>query len=310
MPYLDVFSVPHFYSLTSKPSHSAPTIVFVHGWLLSHRYWQPVIECLADDFQCLSYDLRGFGASNGVVERQLPSHALPVPNYHPFSLAAYAQDLGALLEALNLKSVWIVGHSLGGSIALWTAQLFPQRVAGVICVNAGGGLYLPDEFARFRQAGKQIVKWRPRWLASVPFMDCIFAKLMVFKPLALQWGEHRVTDLLAAEPEAAMGVLLESTTESEVHCLPRVVANLKQPAYFIAGAEDTVMEEKYVRHLASFHRLFESAEGNVRMLTECGHMAMVEQPQALARVIQKILAASSVPIRSPKTANPAFKKAG
>jgi pimeloyl-ACP methyl ester carboxylesterase len=88
------------------------------------------------------------------------------------------------------------------------------------------------------------------------------------------------------------------------------VANLKQPAYFIAGAEDTVMEEKYVRHLASFHPLFESAEGNVRVLSDCGHMAMVEQPQQLAETLQKLLPVRPASSRSPSATNPVFKKAG
>jgi len=303
MAYLNVFGVPHAYHLTPQTEKTSVTLVFVHGWLLSQRYWQPVMACLPPEFQCLSYDLRGFGQSNQELEARSPapldSPAVIPP--HPYSLEAYAEDLGALLAALELNTpVWLVGHSLGGSVALWAAKLFPQQVQGVICVNAGGGVYLPDEFARFRQAGEQIVRWRPAWLRSLPFVHCAFARLMVFEPLALAWGEKRVADLLAAHPEAAKGVLLESTTEAEVHRLPQVVANLQQPAYFLAGAEDTVMEVKYVKHLASFHPLFESAEGNVRVLPDCGHMAMVEQPAALARAIQDLAIAIAPPNVTPQ----------
>lgn len=294
MTYLDVFSIPHAYRLTPKPDRADVAIVFVHGWLLSQDYWQPVTDLLEDDFQCLTYDLRGFGRSNRGLESRSRVSLWQDPNDSSFSLAAYAQDLGTLIDSLGLKSVWLVGHSLGGSVALWTAKLFPHCVQGVICVNAGGGVYLPDEFARFRKAGEQIVRWRPRWLRRLPFVDYAFSKLMVFKPLALHWGKKRVADLLSAHRAAAIGVLLESTTEAEVHRLPRVVASLTQPIYFIAGAEDMVMEEKYVKHLASFHPLFESAEGNVRVLPECGHMAMVEQPNGLAEIIRELIPASRV----------------
>lgn len=288
MPYLDIYCVPHSYQLTPAKTSSPITLVFIHGWLLSQRYWQPVLDSLKDDFQCLTYDLRGFGESNVKVEaRSLTTASETGDSSHPFSLKAYAEDLGALLAALDLKSVWLVGHSLGGSVALWAANLFPDCVQGVICVNAGGGVYLPDEFARFRAAGRQIVRWRPRWLQSVPFIDCAFAQMMVAQPLALSWGHQRVTDLLAADRDAAAGVLLESTTESEVHSLPKVVAGLQQPAYFIAGADDAVMEVKYVNHLASYHRLFETPQGNVTVLPECGHMAMVEQPDAIAATIRE-----------------------
>lgn len=289
MPYTDVFQVPHFYTLTEKPPSSHTAVVFVHGWLLSQQYWQPVTDALRGNFQCLSYDLRGFGRSNTALDqRSLPTHA-PLQAFSAYSLGAYAQDLGQLLTQLELDTVWLVGHSLGGSIALWAAKLFPERVQGVICVNAGGGVYLPQEFAQFRRAGQQIVRWRPSWLTALPFLKYAFARLMVARPLTADWGEQRLIDLLAAHQAAATGSLLESTTEAEVHRLPRVVASLQQPVYFTAGAKDTVMAEKYVRHLASFHPLFEEPQGNVRVLQECGHMAMVEQPVALAQSIQAVL---------------------
>lgn len=293
MPYSTIFNVPHFYALTAKAAPSRPPLVFVHGWLLSHQYWQPIIQQLDDDFQCLSYDLRGFGASNTHLERR---HCHSVPGSYAgdsaYSLEAYAQDLGKLLLSLNVTNAWLIGHSLGGSIALWAAKLFPDLVDGVICVNAGGGVYLPGEFKRFRQAGQQIVRWRPAWLASVPLMPYLFTRLMVFKPLTQQWGTQRLADLLAAHEAAALGALLESTTEIAVHRLPQVVANLQQPAYFIAGANDTIMEEQYVRHLASFHRAFQDSDNNVAVLPECGHMAMLEQPIALVQMIRSMLSAA------------------
>ncbi|MGF1521998.1 MAG: alpha/beta fold hydrolase [Leptolyngbyaceae cyanobacterium] len=288
MPYINVFGVPHAYTLTAKSSNANATIVFIHGWLLSQQYWQPVVRSLQQDHQCLSYDLRGFGDSNADIERR-SGWAEHSQDKSTYSLEAYARDLGRLLESLNLSAVWLVGHSLGGSVALWAAKLFSKRVAGVICVNAGGGVYLPDEFRKFQQAGQQIVRWRGTWLASFPFVAHAFARLMVAKPLQPAWGKQRVADLLAAHEEAAIGALLESTTEAEVHLLPQVVAGLEQPVYFIAGRDDTVMEEKYVHHLASFHALFRGSNSNVTVLPECGHMAMVEQPIALAQTIQKLL---------------------
>jgi 2-succinyl-6-hydroxy-2,4-cyclohexadiene-1-carboxylate synthase len=287
MSYVTVRAIPHRYRLTpDRPG--ADTLVFIHGWLLSHRYWAPVTDQLQSHHRCLSYDLRGFGQS---IPEGAPSAELPVPSGEttPYSLAAYARDLNALLQALNLTSVWLVGHSLGGSIALWAASLWPERVKGVICVNAGGGIYLPEEFERFRAAGQQIVRWRSPWLARLPLLDHAFARLMVATPLPCQWGRQRLQDLVAAHPDAALGALLDSTTEAEVHQLPQVVASLRQPAYFIAGGQDQVMEERFVRHLASFHPLFDQPTGNVSVLDGCGHMAMVEQPQALAAELQRCL---------------------
>ncbi|XPM57800.2 MAG: alpha/beta fold hydrolase [Leptolyngbya sp. IPPAS B-1204] len=96
--------------------------------------------------------------------------------------------------------------------------------------------------------------------------------------------------MVAAQPEAALGALLDSTTEAEVHRLPQVVARLQQPVHFIAGANDTMMEPKYVHHLASFHPSFEFCGNNVSEISDCGHLSMVEQPDAVANEIQTVLA--------------------
>jgi pimeloyl-ACP methyl ester carboxylesterase len=281
MPTISVLGVPHRYDLTA-PTHSSEVLVFVHGWLLSRNYWQPLTQRLAIDHQCLTYDLRGFGESQ-------PNRSPDQQGESLYSLQAYAKDLESLLEALNLSNVWLIGHSLGGSIALWAADQMSDRVRGVICLNAGGGIYLKEEFERFRNAGQQIVKMRPRWLCRVPWIDLLFVRASVVKAIDRQWAKQRLIDFVIADSEAALGTLLDSTTEAEVHSLPQVVARLKQPVYFIAGSKDPIMEPKYVRHLASFHALFGDCGENVFEISDCGHLAMVEQTEAVALQIRAIV---------------------
>ncbi|UBF25172.1 alpha/beta hydrolase [Kovacikia minuta CCNUW1] len=283
MPIIDILGVPHAYELT-EPTHSREVLVFIHGWLLSRSYWQPLIELLSSDFQCLSYDLRGFGASQLTQQVNLQQMSAD------YSLAAYARDLGILLKSLNLSHVWLVGHSLGGSIALWGADHLPELIQGVICINAGGGIYLKEEFERFRSVGQRLVKFRPRWLCYVPLLDLLFTRASVAKAIAPRWGRQRLIDFVVAHPEAALGTLLDSTTEVEVHLLPQIVARLKQPVYFIAGSQDPIMEPQYVNHLASFHPLFQGCGANVMEIPNCGHLAMVEQTDVVAAQIRTILA--------------------
>jgi pimeloyl-ACP methyl ester carboxylesterase len=316
---IDILGFPHAYEL-SAPTESSTVLVFLHGWLLSRQYWRPVIQQLTCDYQCLTYDLRGFGASQptlgvqvrskqelapqGVREPAIvgsthsdrtvltcsveasPDSESGFPNYTP---AAYAHDLNVLLKQLGITRAWLVGHSLGGSIALWAAHQFPELVAGVICVNSGGGIYLKEEFERFRAAGQQLVKYRPRWLFYVPLLDMVLTRMNVAQPLSREWGRQRLLDLLTALPEAAIGSLLDSTTEAEVNSLPQVVSQLRQPVHFIAGADDTIMEPKYVHHLASFHLSFECCGKNVREIPNCGHLSMVEQPDAVVAEIRSVL---------------------
>ncbi|MEB3250120.1 MAG: alpha/beta hydrolase [Merismopediaceae bacterium] len=283
MPTIDLWGVPHRYDWfpTAAPS-SAPVLVYLHGWLLGRRYWQPLAQSLATDYPGLTLDLRGFGDSP-------PGDRSSTTGDSPYRLLDYAEDIVALLEALDIKQAWLVGHSLGGSIALWGAKLCPERVKGVICLNAGGGIYLKEEFERFRKMGENLVKFRPLWLPNFPLMDWFFARLMVAQPLERSWGKQRLQDFVQADAEAALGSLLESTTEQEVHRLPQIVANLAQPVYFLAGDRDRIMESQYVKYLASFHPLFYPQGKNVIEIPNCGHLAMLEQQDIVTDKIRQIL---------------------
>lgn len=301
MATIEIFGVPHAYELTA-PTSCPHALVFIHGWLNSRGYWQPVISRLSVDFQCLSYDLRGFGESQSYANLnfsraetvlKLNSTTDPKLVTYPadamYSPSAYSQDLVALLEVLNIPSVWLIGHYLGGTIALWTAAQLPELVKGVICINAGGGIYLKEAFEQFRSTGQKFLQIRPRWLYQLPLIDLLFTRASVLRPLNRYWARQRVIDFVVADPEAALGSLLDSTTEEEVNRLPQLVSQLKQPVYFLAGADDKVMEPKYVRHLASFHRLFQYVGDNFIEIPNCGHLAMLEQPDAVAHHIRSLV---------------------
>ncbi len=286
MPSINVLETPHFYELSpSVANPKLPVLVFVHGWLLSRHYWQPMVEILQSQYQCLIYDARGFGDSSSICNCPESNQ----PRFRGYGLDDYAEDLSVLLQSLEIKKAWVVGHSLGGSVALWAANICPEIIQGVICLNAGGGIYLKEEFERFRNAGKQLVKFRPDWLRYVPFLSLLFSRMMVARPLHLKWGRQRVIDFIQADEKAALGALLESTTEAEVHLLPQLVSQLQQPVYFIAGEKDKVMELKYVNHLASFHNLFISEDSNVFQIPNCGHLGMIEASEEVTSIIIKIL---------------------
>ncbi len=284
MPSINILGISHTYELTASAANpELPVLVFVHGWLLSRHYWQPLVQILRSEYQCLIYDSRGFGDSLIALSNE---HLNEVQNY---SLNAYAQDLECLLQKLKIERAWLIGHSLGGSVALWTADRCPKSVEGVICLNTGGGIYLKEEFERFRNVGQQLVKFRPFWLRYVPLINLVFSRMMVARPLSIKWGRQRVIDFIRADEQAALGALLESTKETEVHLLPQLVSRLKQPVYFIAGEKDKVMELKYVHHLASFHQLFASNDSNVFEIPNCGHLSMIEFPNEVASITTKIL---------------------
>jgi pimeloyl-ACP methyl ester carboxylesterase len=103
---------------------SGPAILFVHGLMSSRTTWAEQGRRLASDHRIVAPDLFGHGDS-----------AKPLGDY---SLGAHAASLRDLLDALELDSVCVVGHSLGGGIAMQLAYLFPDRVDRLVLVSSGG----------------------------------------------------------------------------------------------------------------------------------------------------------------------------
>ncbi len=103
---------------------SGPPIVLIHGMLNSSSHWRAVALDLASDFTVIAPDLIGHGDS-----------AAPRGDY---SLGAHAASIRDLLAAIGVERATIVGHSLGGGVAMQFFYQFPQRVERLVLVSSGG----------------------------------------------------------------------------------------------------------------------------------------------------------------------------
>ncbi|HME05051.1 MAG TPA: alpha/beta fold hydrolase [Solirubrobacteraceae bacterium] len=103
---------------------SGPPVVLIHGMLNSSRHWQEVAERLAYEHTVVAPDLIGHGDS-----------AAPRGDY---SLGAHAASIRDLLAAIGIERATIVGHSLGGGVAMQFFYQFPQRVERLALVSSGG----------------------------------------------------------------------------------------------------------------------------------------------------------------------------
>ncbi len=105
-------------------SGDGPAVLFIHGLTGSSRHWSHLVDALDSDHRVLAPDLHGHGAS-----------AKPMGDY---SLSAHAATLRDLLDRLGIDRVTLVGHSLGGGIAMQFCYLFPDRVERLVLVASGG----------------------------------------------------------------------------------------------------------------------------------------------------------------------------
>jgi lipase len=111
----------------------APTVIAVHGITGSHLAWAVVAEALPE-VRLIAPDLRGRGRSAG-----LPA---------PYGMARHAADIEAVIEALDLPPAMLVGHSMGGFVALVTAHLYPGRFSEVLLIDGGLPLAIPAGISR------------------------------------------------------------------------------------------------------------------------------------------------------------------
>ena len=114
----------HGHELAVTDLGDGPAVVLVHGLMSARRTWDAQLDRLAADHRVIAPDLFGHGDS-----------AKPVGDY---SLGAHAASLRDLLDELDIPAATVVGHSLGGGIAMQLAYLFPDRVERVVLVSTGG----------------------------------------------------------------------------------------------------------------------------------------------------------------------------
>jgi pimeloyl-ACP methyl ester carboxylesterase len=112
---------------------AAPTVIAVHGITASHLAWAPIARA-CPQVRLIAPDLRGRGRSAG-----LPG---------PFGMARHAADLEAVIEALELPSALLVGHSMGGFVAVVAAQVYPDRFSQLLLVDGGLPLAVPEGISR------------------------------------------------------------------------------------------------------------------------------------------------------------------
>jgi pimeloyl-ACP methyl ester carboxylesterase len=98
-----------------------PNLVLVHGWMCDQTYWEPQVAALAERAGVVTVDLAGHGAS--------------AANRESWTISSLGGDVAAVITKLQLDDVIVVGHSMGGLVALDVAGRLPEAVIGVISVD-------------------------------------------------------------------------------------------------------------------------------------------------------------------------------
>lgn len=233
-------------------------LVFLHYFGGSARAWAEVINRLADDYRCVAPDLRGFGDS--------------VAPAVEMTVSDYADDVVALTAALGLNRYVLIGHSMGGKIALALAARQPRGLAALILVAPSPPTPEPmtaDERASFLAAYGDRA-------AIEKTIDKITARL-----LAPATRAEVVTDNLRAAHAAWRAWLERGNREDIAGQMPDVAV----PVGIIAGASDpnfppALLEREIVQRIRA---------ARLVAVANAGHLLPLEAPADVARLIRSYL---------------------
>jgi pimeloyl-ACP methyl ester carboxylesterase len=114
----------HGHRVIYRIAGSGPPVVLIHGMVNSSRHWESVALRLAEEYTVIAPDLLGHGDSAAVRG--------------DYSLGAHAASIRDLLAAIGVDRATIVGHSLGGGVAMQFFYQFPQRTERLVLVSSGG----------------------------------------------------------------------------------------------------------------------------------------------------------------------------
>jgi pimeloyl-ACP methyl ester carboxylesterase len=250
MPHVYVAGVQVFYTANRRPSDS-PALLLLHGAGGSRLNWPPELHRLG-------------GAT--VYTLDLPSHGRSEGQGRD-TVTGYAEDVLAFFDAVGIERAVVVGHSMGGAIALTMALDSPERVAGLVLIATG---------ARLRVA--------PSILERIP--TDFEAALDIITRYA--WAPEVSSELvdLGREHlrEAGPDVLLGDLTACDRFDVMERLGEIDVPTLVLSGSADRLAPVKYARYLADH-----ISSAQIVIIEGAGHMVMLERPTEVAEAVREFL---------------------
>jgi pimeloyl-ACP methyl ester carboxylesterase len=255
---------------------SGPPVVLIHGMLNSSSHWQAVALNLARDYTVLAPDLIGHGDS-----------AAPRGDY---SLGAHAASIRDLTAAIGIERATIIGHSLGGGVAMQFFYQFPQRVERLVLISSGGLGH--DVSPLLRTAALPgmsalLSAIRPGLLTALWESGRRLREREVRAGIYLQAIARALRPLENAEARAAFLHTLRSVIDvhgQRVSATDRLYLLESMPTMIVWGARDNTIPIHHGRlaHEAIPRSVFRTIPG-------AAHFPHLEEPDALSEVLLEFI---------------------
>jgi pimeloyl-ACP methyl ester carboxylesterase len=238
--------------------HGRP-VVFLHGWLGSWRYWFPTMERVAENFRTYSFDFWGFGES-----RRKSTYE---------SIQNYSDQVIRFLDELGIDRCLLVGHSMGGMVALKTAINHPKRISRVAAVGA------------------PIVGDSLSWLLKLtdrPLFADAFARVPAFRRFMFHWflgetDDQHVHEILDDSVKSSSTTLRNAVGSMWRTDLRPELSRLSVPSLIVHGGRDEIVHPNQ----ADLFDNVSSAE--VVVMPESRHFPFLDESELFNELLLRFL---------------------
>ena len=231
-----------------------------------HRLYAPLAPLLGEGWRTIRIDGPGFGLSDAPRSEVQPD--------------AYADVVLDLLDALGLERAFIAGCSWGGQIAAHLGVKAPDRVRGVLMMNAPLGPSL---------GGHTFEMWGTRWFGATEFWGNGVARSM-FSAASRKAHPERVRAFVSAFTsfDKAAAAVTVRTVLTRFAGLGEVLPRLTAPTTILMGAEDRLYPVERMRPFAAL-----APNATLEVVPSCGHLAPLEAPEAVVAALKGLVGDSA-----------------
>ncbi len=233
-----------------------PVLLFLHHFGGAGRSWRAVVDRLSNDYRCIAPDLPGFGS--------IADHP------GPFTLSASADWIVRLTERLALGEYRLVGHSMGGKIALAVAARRPSGLRGLILLAPSPPT--PEPIGDADRA-RLLQGWGNR-----AAMAAVLEKIVV-RPLSLSDREQQLADMLATSRAAWEAWLNHGSRED----ISGMLDQISSPINIVSGDGDRTISSHVLRR--ELLPLVPTA--TLEMVRRAGHLLPIEARDEVVAIIER-----------------------
>lgn len=252
----DVVSSPDGNPIVYETHGKGPVaLVFVHGWSSDRSYWSEQVEAFARDHQVVTIDLAGHGESG------MGREAWTIP--------AFGADVAAVVDELKLQRIIFIGHSMGGDVIVEAARHSPERVAGLVWVDAHKSLGTPRTAA---EVEAMVAPMRADFRGTVRGLVS-----MLFGPRADSALVERVRADMSSAPRRVAIPTARAALSFEPELLPQL-RDLKVPVVAINPDNMPTDTAALARYGVT-----------VVIVPGSGHFLMLEDPEGFNRALRAVV---------------------